>query len=172
MANYQPNYESFHDGPIEGATIQWLTPHHDERGSLAELFRIDEIAPAPVMGYISQTVAKTQRGPHLHDQQTDHFVVLGSQTFEFCLWDDRTSSPTGGNRSVIHLPSIANDAPQGPLSAVRLCVPAGVVHAYRNVGNDVAWLLNFPDRLYQGEQRSAEVDEIRFEDIGDHPFHW
>jgi dTDP-4-dehydrorhamnose 3,5-epimerase len=43
-------------------------------------------------------------------------------------------------------------------------VPPGVVHAYRNVGDDDAFVLNFPDRLYAGKNKAEPVDEIRHEE--------
>jgi dTDP-4-dehydrorhamnose 3,5-epimerase len=39
-----------------------------------------------------------------------------------------------------------------------------VVHAYKNVGNKVGWVLNFPNRLYKGDGGKDTVDEIRHED--------
>ena len=46
----------------------------------------------------------------------------------------------------------------------RVVVPAGVVHAYQNVGDRDGLVLNCPDRLYAGEGRREPVDEIRWED--------
>jgi dTDP-4-dehydrorhamnose 3,5-epimerase len=45
-----------------------------------------------------------------------------------------------------------------------LVVPPGVVHAYRNIGDTDAFVLNFPDALYAGWGRKEPVDEIRHED--------
>ena len=44
-------------------------------------------------------------------------------------------------------------------------VPPGVVHAYRNVGTEEAFVMNFPDKLYAGWGRKEPVDEIRHEDF-------
>jgi dTDP-4-dehydrorhamnose 3,5-epimerase len=49
-------------------------------------------------------------------------------------------------------------------------VPAGVVHAYRNVGNIQGWVINLPNRLYAGKGRKEEVDEIRHENDPHSPF--
>ena len=38
-------------------------------------------------------------------------------------------------------------------------------HAYRNVGETDATVLNFPDRLYAGWGKKEPVDEIRHEEI-------
>ena len=42
-------------------------------------------------------------------------------------------------------------------------IPAGVVHAYRNVGSEQGWVVNLPNRLYAGRGRTESVDEIRHE---------
>jgi dTDP-4-dehydrorhamnose 3,5-epimerase len=43
-------------------------------------------------------------------------------------------------------------------------VPAGVVHAYQNVGSDQGIVINCPNRLYAGLGKREPVDEIRHED--------
>ncbi len=156
---------TFSDGPIDGVVVAELESHVDERGWLMELFRQDEMEPglAPIMGYVSETNPGTLRGPHQHHRQTDHFVVVGSGEFEFCLWDTRSESLTAGKRMIVRA---------GGERPLRLTVPNGVVHAYRNISNKPARLLNFPNALYAGEGRSEPVDEIRYEEETDHPFYW
>ena len=48
-----------------------------------------------------------------------------------------------------------------------LIVPPGVVHAYKNVGNEPGLVFNCPDRLYKGVGRKEPVDEIRHEEHTD-----
>jgi dTDP-4-dehydrorhamnose 3,5-epimerase len=43
-------------------------------------------------------------------------------------------------------------------------IPAGVVHAYRNIGGKFGMVVNFPNRLFAGRDRKEPVDEIRHED--------
>ena len=45
-----------------------------------------------------------------------------------------------------------------------LIVPAGVVHAYKNVGSDRGIVFNCPNRLYKGRGRREPVDELRHEE--------
>lgn len=160
-------HTEFTDGEIDGVILVELKTHADERGWLMELFRSDEIDPSqtPVMGYVSQTDPDIVRGPHEHEHQTDHFVITGPGEFEFCLWDDRESSATVGKRMIVRA---------GGGKSMRITVPPGVVHAYRNISDRPAQLLNFPDKLYAGKHRSEPVDECRWEDVDDdsHPFHW
>jgi dTDP-4-dehydrorhamnose 3,5-epimerase len=52
----------------------------------------------------------------------------------------------------------------GEKRAVAIIIPAGVVHAYKNIGGVPGWSLNFPNSLYGGVGRKSEIDEIRYED--------
>jgi dTDP-4-dehydrorhamnose 3,5-epimerase len=52
-----------------------------------------------------------------------------------------------------------------------LIIPAGVAHAYKNVGAELGMVFNCPNRLYKGAGRKAPVDEIRHEDDAASPFH-
>lgn len=140
---------------IPGVVIRQLRRYTDTRGWLIELFRDDELLDAfrPRMGYISLTHPGVARGPHEHREQSDGFVFL-SGTFEVTLWENRPQRP---RRKVV-----LRVGEQNPIS---LIVPPGVVHAYKNVGDQDATVLNFPDRLYAGEGKKEPVDEIRHEEI-------
>jgi dTDP-4-dehydrorhamnose 3,5-epimerase len=148
---------------IEGIVIRGLSRHEDSRGWLLELFRQDELSEEfhPVMGYISSTRPGVTRGPHEHRQQTDVFCFTGSAPFRLYLWDNRPDSSTHGAHERLEIPAGAY---------VSLIVPAGVVHAYRNVGPTDGLVFNFPNRLYAGQKRREEVDEIRHEDDPNSPF--
>ena len=149
--------EPFHRGEINDVEVRKLRKFNDRRGWLTELFRHDEL-PAeffPVMSYMSSTNPGVTRGPHEHVDQADLFCFLGPSNFKLRLWDNRPDSPT--YRNVMTL-LVGEDNPQAVL------VPKGVVHAYQNVGENVGIVINCPNRLYMGEQRAQEVDEIRHED--------
>ncbi len=162
---YQIRCKEFSDGPIDGVIVTALQQHEDERGWLVELFRKDEIGSKsiPVMGYVSQTKPGVTRGPHMHYSQTDHFVAMGPGVVEFCMWDDRADQPTFGNRMTLTT---------GSTTPLRISIPPMIVHAYRNISDEPCRLMNFPDQLYAGDGRKSPVDEVRFEDISDHPFCW
>lgn len=131
-----------------------MSRHEDSRGWLIELFRSDELPDGfePAMGYLSVTHPTVARGPHEHVDQTDGFAFL-SGTFRLFLWENRPGREE--KRVVI-------DVGEGDL--VFVTVPPGVVHAYKNVGDSDAFVLNFPDRLYAGVNRAEAVDEIRHEE--------
>ncbi|MEX0820716.1 MAG: dTDP-4-dehydrorhamnose 3,5-epimerase family protein [Rhodothermales bacterium] len=149
-------------GDIQGCTIRDLELFTDERGWLAEFFRKDELPEGlhPRMGYVSLTHPGVTRGPHEHEEQTDLFLFFDGY-FRVYLWDARADSPTHGYRMRL-------DA--GAARRAALIVPPRVVHAYRNVGDDDALIVNCPNRLYAGENKQGPVDEIRHEDRPDSPF--
>ena len=150
----------FKRGAIQGVVVRDLRKYVDERGWLVELFRHDEVAEEfhPQMAYISQSEPHAQRGPHEHTEQADFFCFIGPSNFKLRLWDNRPDSETYRNVMTLF---VGADSPKSVL------VPKGVVHAYRNVGHSVGIVINFPNRLFMGANRSAEVDEIRHEDDPD-----
>ncbi len=153
---------TWNDGPIDGCVVQPLTRFSDPRGWLAEFFRHDDLPPDlhPAMGYVSLTHPGVARGPHEHVDQTDLFVFTHG-AMRLYLWDARAHSPTHGNRLV------ADVGAANPSLAI---IPPGVVHAYRNLGDTDALIVNCPNRLYAGEGKQEPVDEIRHEDLDDSPF--
>ncbi len=153
----------FRTGSIEGVIWRPLKKYHDKRGWLCELFRHDDL-PAefhPVMAYISMTEPGVARGPHEHADQADCFCFLGPSSFKMYLWDNRASSPTYRVRQT---EVVGIDRP------MLLIIPAGVAHAYKNVGGDQGIVFNCPNRLYKGPGRKETVDEIRHEEDPRTPF--
>jgi len=148
------------DTKLEGVIVRPLRRFTDPRGWLTELFRDDELPPGfePTMGYISVTHPGVARGPHEHVDQTDGFCFL-SGTFRVTLWENRPGRP--------ECKEVFEAGEHAPLF---LAIPPGVVHAYENVGDADAFVLNFPDRLYAGWGKKEPVDEIRHEDNSDGRF--
>ncbi len=153
----------FRDGMIDGVIWRPLKRYKDARGWLCELFRHDEVPEEfrPVMAYISMTEPGIARGPHEHEDQADYFCFLGPSNFKVYLWDNRETSATFRNRQVRVV---------GETEPAMLIIPAGVVHAYRNVGTSQGIVFNCPNRLYKGWDRKEPVDEIRHEDDSATPY--
>lgn len=153
----------FKPGPIEGVVFKPLKRFNDARGWLIEFFRHDELAPIdhPRMGYVSETLPGIARGPHEHVDQSDYFAFLGPGDFKLYLWDARQHSPTFGHRQTELV---------GQSNMQAVIIPPGVVHAYKNISEVPAWVINCPNRLYAGEGRKEPVDEVRHEDISGSPF--
>ena len=149
------------ENSIEGVVFKPLQPFEDDRGWLAETFRSDEASVIPAMSYVSVTHGRMVRGPHEHLEQTDRFVFAGPGEFHVKLWDNRPESPTYGNAKTIMA---------GEKNPVILTVPPRIVHGYVNVSEHDAWVMNFPDRLFMGEDKKEKVDEVRYEGVEDGPF--
>ncbi|MBE9528232.1 MAG: dTDP-4-dehydrorhamnose 3,5-epimerase family protein [Proteobacteria bacterium] len=153
----------FIDGKIDDVVVNELKKYSDDRGWLMELFRHDELAEEyyPVMTYISMTNPGVARGPHEHVDQADYFCFAGPSDFKLYLWDSRESSATYKNRMVILA---------GVSSPTAVIVPKGVVHAYKNVGNEGGLVINAPNRLFMGTGKAEAVDEIRHEELENSPY--
>jgi dTDP-4-dehydrorhamnose 3,5-epimerase len=145
---------------IPGVLIKPLARYQDSRGWLTELFRDDELPEdfRPVMSYLSVTHADVARGPHEHVDQTDGFAFIDGR-YRLYLWDNR-----GDASKELHTYEVGTDNP------VLVLVPPGVVHAYKNIGDRDAFVLNFPNQLYAGEGKKQPVDEIRHESDPASPF--
>lgn len=143
----------------DGVVIKSLVSRGDSRGHLTELFRSDELPEGflPGMAYISVTHPGISRGPHEHVHQTDLFAFVDG-TYELRLWENRPGHEPWEIKVLV-----GKDNPSAVI------VPPGIVHGYKNVGESDAYVLNFPDKLYAGLNRSEPVDEIRHEEI-DSPF--
>lgn len=146
---------------IEGVIIKELKKYEDSRGWLAEIWRDDESNFRPKMGYTSVTKPGMVRGPHEHLGQSDCFIFLGPGTFELYLWDRRKASATRKEHFKIKI---------GEEHPVVIIVPPGIVHGYKNISDKNAWCINIPDKLYRGEDKKGEVDEIRWEEKQDSPY--
>lgn len=139
--------------PMEGVLIRPLKRFEDARGWLMETFRIDELPEdfRPVMSYLSVTKPGVARGPHEHVDQTDGFAFLSGK-YTLYLWENRPGKSAPAFRLAV-----------GEDNPVLVLVPPGVVHAYKNVGDHEAFVLNFPNQLFAGWGKKEPVDEIRHE---------
>lgn len=146
---------------INGINVKKLTKYHDERGFLAEIYRQDEDDYFPAMSYASFTNPGIVRGPHEHKAQSDGFAFFGPGSFRLYLWDRREKSETYGEKMEIE---VGEDNP------CFVIVPPGVVHGYKCISDIPALSINMPDKLYKGEQKQEEIDEIRWEEDEDSPY--
>jgi len=154
--------EQNHHLKMDGVIIKKLSQHSDLRGFLIETYRADNIEiPTPQMSYISATFAGFARGPHEHKHQTDVFCFLGTSRFKVRLWDNRPESKT------YQVDMEFYSELEEPLLVI---VPPGVVHGYKNIGHELGYVINLPDKLYAGWDKESEVDEIRWENKEDSPF--
>jgi dTDP-4-dehydrorhamnose 3,5-epimerase len=128
---------------MEGVTVKPLERHDDHRGFLFEAWRSDECSHRPEMAYVSVTLPGQSRGPHEHAQQTDCFIFYGN--FVLQVWKD-------DKYETIEI-----------TTPTQVIINPGVVHAYTCVGEQPGFVVNLPDKLYAGSNKSEPVDEIRHE---------
>ena len=146
---------------IADVIIKKLDKYSDERGWLAEIWRSDELDFKPTMGYVSLTNPGVVRGPHEHKEQSDCFIFTGPGNFDLYLWENREGKD---NYRKLEKITVGEDNP------VMVIVPPGVVHGYKNVSSVGAYSVNLPNKLYKGEGKQEEIDEIRHEQDVDSPF--
>jgi dTDP-4-dehydrorhamnose 3,5-epimerase len=141
---------------LPGVRVEGLPLFKDQRGSLHELFRTDEIPAGftPVMACSSWSHAGVARGPHQHAAQDDYFTFAGPSDFRVYLWDDRPGSSKADRGWFIDT---------GEKAPSRIYVPRGVVHAYHNIGKSPGLVVTVTSLLFKGEGRRDPVDEIRHE---------
>ena len=157
------NFKGSYVVGLPGVQIFRLPVYSDDRGSLHEIWRHDEIPACfdPMMACASWTHPGVQRGPHEHVEQDDFFVFAGPSDFEIALWDAR---PRGAGRErgwLVH---------GGETCPIQLHVPRGIVHGYRNVGKVPGLVFTVASVLFRGEGRTGEVDAIRHEENPESPF--
>jgi dTDP-4-dehydrorhamnose 3,5-epimerase len=148
---------------LPGARVEPLPVFRDARGSLHELFRNDETPEGflPVMACSSWSEAGVTRGPHQHAAQDDYFTFAGPSDFTVCLWDNRAGAAREGRGWFLLT---------GEQAPVRLFVPRGVVHAYRNSGLVRGLVVTASNALFRGRNRTQPVDETRHEMDPNSPF--
>jgi dTDP-4-dehydrorhamnose 3,5-epimerase len=141
---------------LPGVRVEALSVFKDPRGSLHELFRMDEMPAGfkPAMACSSWSHPGVTRGPHQHVGQDDYFTFAGPSDFRVYLWDDRPGASGAARGWFIDT---------GEKAPARIHIPRGVIHAYRNIGNSSGLVVTVTNLLFKGEGRRDPVDEIRHE---------
>lgn len=147
---------------IEGVETRELQVNADERGHLVEVFREDWdlYDPEPAMSYYSMTYPGIVRAWHRHmEGQVDHFICPKGR-IKIGIYDDREDSPTQGELNTFVV---------GEHNQVAVRIPGDCWHGFKAIGDEPAFLLNFPSKLYDYE----EPDEERIpHDSDEIPFDW
>jgi dTDP-4-dehydrorhamnose 3,5-epimerase len=143
---------------IDGVEVHDLQVNADERGHLVEIFREDwELYdPEPAMSYYSMSYPGVVRAWHCHRHgQIDHFVCPKGR-IKIGVYDDRVDSPT---REELNTFIVGEHSQQ----AVR--IPGDCWHGFKTIGDEPAFLINFPTKLYDYDDPDEErlpphTDEI------------
>ncbi|RAW44722.1 dTDP-4-dehydrorhamnose 3,5-epimerase [Halorubrum sp. 48-1-W] len=147
---------------LEGVENRDLQVNTDERGHLVEMFRKDweEYDPEPAMSYFSMSYPGVIRAWHRHTRgQIDHFVCPKGR-IKVGIYDDRDDSSTQGE---------VNSFVIGEHNQQVIRIPGDCWHGFKVIGNEQAFLVNFPTNLYDYE----DPDEERLpHDTDEIPFDW
>ena len=145
---------------IDGVRVRPLRFIPDERGYLLEILRSDwEEFERFGQVYMTAAYPGVVKGWHYHKGQTDHFVCVHGMA-KVVLYDRRDGSPTQGE---------VNEFFIGERNPRLVKIPAGVVHGFKGVGQEVALIVNVPTELYNYD----DPDEYRLPyDTDEIPYDW
>jgi dTDP-4-dehydrorhamnose 3,5-epimerase len=105
---------------ISGVDLSELRTHHDERGSVTEIFREEWLDGRFVQWNHVRSDSGVLRGVHGHTLHSDYLVLLAGSAL-IGLKDLRPDSPTYGHSEIVPL---RGDQQQS------LKIPAGVAHGF------------------------------------------
>lgn len=104
-----------------GVSLWPLAFHADDRGGLAEIFRLEwKSGVEPVQWNLARSRANVLRGVHLHLKHWDYVIVLEGRA-RFGLMDLRPGSPSEGLSVAVDL---------GGESLTGIAIPPGVAHGF------------------------------------------
>jgi dTDP-4-dehydrorhamnose 3,5-epimerase len=106
---------------IDGVVVHDLTPHHDSRGNLVEIFRESwNLGDRPVQFNAVTSAVGVLRGVHVHVRHVDHLVLVSGRMI-FGLHDLRPWSPTARRSRQLELDTTTPRA---------VVIPVGVAHGF------------------------------------------
>lgn len=145
---------------IDGVKVRPLKPIHDERGYLMEMLRSDwpEFEKFG-QTYITIAYPGVVKGWHYHKIQTDNFIVVKGTAKVVC-YDNRPNSKTKGE---------VNEFFPGEKNPILVQIPPLVVHGFKAIGGEAAYVVNVPTELYHYDK----PDEYRIPyNSPDIPYNW
>jgi dTDP-4-dehydrorhamnose 3,5-epimerase len=145
---------------IEGVKTKTLRVIPDDRGWLMEILRADDSDLFTRFGqvYVSATYPGVVKAWHYHQRQVDNFSCI-SGIVKLVLIDTRPGSPTEG---------AVNEFWIGTQNPVLVQVPNLVYHGWKNIGEEMALVVNVPTEPY----RYGDPDEYRIAPHGTLPYDW
>ena len=133
---------------IEGVQTKPLRVIPDERGYLMEMLRCDdELFNRFGQVYLTVVYPGVVKGWHYHKKQRDIFIPVKGM-LKLVLYDQRSTSPTYGQINEFFI---------GERNPLLVAIPVEVVHGFKGIGTEPAYLINVPDAPYDYQQ----PDEFR-----------
>jgi len=147
------------EGKIQGVRWKPLQVFADDRGLLAEVLRADEAFFGAEFERFGQTTLTMSypgviKAFHWHRYQDDAWLVVQGM-IQVVLYDRREDSPTRGVTETYCI---------GDHNRQLLVIPRGVVHGYRVLGSEPAWVVYHTSVPYNPQEPDEE--RIAFDDPG------
>ena len=147
-----------------------LTWHEDQRGALMELFReswgrgmkddgTSFKTTAVRQVYISTTRPGIIKGWHVHTMQYDRFVCVRGSIL-LCTYNLV-------DEEIVVREQIL-DSSRKPKTVI---VPPGIVHGWKALGNEEAWVLNLCSKEYDGTDEWRKSPHVQLRP-GVNPYNW
>lgn len=124
---------------IEEVVTRQLRLIADERGWLMEVLRSDwEIFEKFAQTYVTAAYPQVVKAWHMHKQQTDN-IACAKGMIKLVLCDGRENSRSKGE---------INEFVIGEKNPLLVKIPPEVWHGFKNIGLEVALVINVPTKLY------------------------
>lgn len=117
----------------------------EPNGYLIELFKDGEKTTL----YLTSTYPKAFKGYHLHRVRSSYYVCLKGK-MKITVYVDPETTSNSANK-VEHILSADN--------LERLFLPTNVYIGLENIGDEEAWLINFPYPAYDPNLKDEQVDK-------------
>lgn len=113
--------------------------NNNENGFLIEMFKDEKKTTV----YLSATTVGGFKGYHLHRVRAARYICIKGK-MRIILWKPGKIKPEE------HILDSANHS--------RLFIPAQIATGLQNIGNEEAWLVNFPNPAYDPELKDEQVE--------------
>lgn len=145
---------------MKGVKEKELSVYPDERGRLMEILRCDEEMFSRFgQVYVTTVYPGVVKAWHAHKYQWDYLTCIQGMV-KLVLYDDREHSGDQGTWIEYIM---------GEHRPLLLCIPPGVWHGFKGLGDKESMILNCPTLPYNRE----EPDEIRLPPHGTSiPYDW
>lgn len=145
---------------IEGVEVKKLRLIPDERGFVLEILRSDDnLFMKFGQVYISVAYPGIVKAWHYHKIQTDFFTIIKGMA-KVALYDYRKNSKTYKEINEFFI---------GELNPLLIKIPPLVLHGFKPLGNEPAYLLNIPTELYNYENPDEYRIDYKSKEI---PYEW
>lgn len=124
---------------IAGVKVKPLKVIPDERGRLMEILRNDDdMFDKFGQIYITTAYPQVVKAWHYHNSQDDFSTCIKGM-IKLVLFDRRDKSPTQGELNEFFL---------GEYNLQTIKIPRGVIHGWKCISENEAWLVNIVSELY------------------------